>query len=143
MSDYVKRSSVVEYLKSIPPGVFGFIATSSVGDPNVIPSEDVAPFKRGIWIVSHEHLWEKNEFGEPDMEWWCEDYHEGVSCRMCHENVCVHCEPDWKSLPCTVGHYVCSECGAREEREYPFCHCGARMTSEHLVNHLNLNLKER
>ena len=145
LDDYVKRSAVVQFLKSLfessgcmDHAAAYYNASEYIGSKAIIPSEDVAPVKRGVWKVSYSHLWEKNESGKADTNWWYEDYHNGVTCRKCRSNVCVHCSPDWASLSCGVPHYICSECGAEEEREYPFCHCGARMTSEHLVGHLGV-----
>lgn len=140
MDTYVKRSKVVQFLtdqsqKEVWPSyaIAYQQAAEDIGNSNLIPSEDVSPVKRGVWLKTRKHAWRRNEFGEIDDGAWDHEFHNGPSCSICYRSPCIHCDPDYDSEEDCLIHYVCSECGTHEEKEYPFCHCGARMTSEYLI----------
>lgn len=40
------------------------------------------------------------------------------------------CDSDLKPIIKTGEIYICSRCKLEEEREYPYCHCGAKMDEE-------------
>ena len=140
LNDYIRRRAMIDYLlkseeRNNNSGMqleaaedlrlIGVISN----DNSVIPSEDVAEIKRGIWISTSKHLWEKDESGEVNEWSWDREFHNGVTCELCGQTECVGCNPDYDNLTNCKPHYICSECGAEEPKEYPFCHCGARMTS--------------
>ena len=53
MSEYIKRDSVTNLIKLMeyPNGVIECYADEFISDINAIPSADVAPLKRGEWII--------------------------------------------------------------------------------------------
>ena len=40
------------------------------------------------------------------------------------------CDSDLKPIIKTGEIYICSRCKLEEKREYPYCHCGAKMDEE-------------
>lgn len=97
--------------------------------------------KRAKWIPSEKHIWQKDEDGEIDLWARASDFHNGPVCRVCWESPCVHCRPDWQSIPCTEKHSECSVCGEPQIEESNYCpNCGAKMDMEENRNDKNIKL---
>ena len=97
-----------------------------------LPAADVAPVRHGRWMHTKKHLWYKNKDGSID-EWSLDvGFHNGPACQVCGEAVCMHCHPDWESMECETGHYLCSVCGeVSTDAHENYCpNCGAKMDGE-------------
>ena len=94
-----------------------------------IHAADVAPVRHGRWMYTKKHLWYKNKDGSIDK--WRLDigFHNGPECQVCGEAVCMNCYPDWESMECETGHYLCSVCGEVSiDAHEKYCpNCGAKM----------------
>ena len=104
-----KKKDLVEAIKSAPS----------------VPPQVV----QGRWVKVSTHMWERDEDGKIDV-WAAEGgFHNGPICRVCGESPCVHCRPDWETLICRMGHYVCSVCGSESENgKENYCpNCGVKM----------------
>ena len=96
------------------------------------PAADVAPVRHGRWAHTKKHLWYKNKDGSVD-EWRLDvGFHNGPECQVCGKAVCMHCHPDWESMECGTGHYLCSVCGEVSiDAHENYCpNCGAKMDGE-------------
>ena len=85
--------------------------------------------RHGRWMHTKKHLWYKNKDGSID-EWRLDvGFHNGPECQVCGEAVCMHCHPDWESMECEIGHYLCSVCGEVSiDAHENYCpNCGAKM----------------
>ena len=92
------------------------------------PTVEAKPVVHGEWVDTHEHKWKLDENGEIDECSWFEGYHNGVTCEICGERICVHCRPNWKESTCYETSYKCSVCGSHEKEKSNFCKsCGADM----------------
>lgn len=93
------------------------------------PTVDAVPVRHGRWMHTKKHLWYKNKDGSID-EWRLDlGFHNGPMCQVCGEAVCMHCYPDWESMECEIGHYLCSVCGeVSTDAHENYCpNCGAKM----------------
>ena len=122
MAKYIDRDALVEWLKRIPlkdlsdgRGLCRVIfeddfkrAIKKIPKGIIV---DVFPVRHGRWMYTKKHLWYKNKDGSIDK--WRLDigFHNGPECQVCGEAVCIHCYPDWESMECETGHYLCSVCG--------------------------------
>lgn len=97
---------------------------------NNIKTVEAEPVRHGKWIKTRKHIWKKNDDGEIDEWAWDYEFHNGVSCEICHKTPCIHCEPDYDEKQDCREHYICSECGRVVLALEPYCHCGAKMDLE-------------
>lgn len=117
MDKYIEREATIKLLRSLGSRDYrrekGTIqeAIKMVSFPEYTPSADVVPVRHGRWMHTKKHLWYKNKDGSID-EWRLDvGFHNGPECQVCGEAVCMHCHPDWESMECEIGHYLCSVCG--------------------------------
>lgn len=89
--------------------------------------DGMASVKHGTWIPTTKHDWIKDENGKIDEFAFESGYHNGVVCEICECCMCVHCHPEYDEDDECADHFVCSECGRHELKQYPYCRCGAKM----------------
>ena len=138
MAEYIEREATIKLLRSLGSRDYrrekGTIqeAIKMVSFPEYTPSADVAPVVHGRWMHTKKHLWYKNKDGSID-EWRLDvGFHNGPECQVCGEAVCMHCHPDWESMECEIGHYLCSVCGEVSiDAHENYCpNCGAKMDGD-------------
>lgn len=138
MDEYIEREATIKLLRSLGSRDYrrekGTIqeAIKMVSFPEYTPSADVAPVRHGRWMHTKKHLWYKNKDGSID-EWRLDvGFHNGPECQVCGEAVCMHCHPDWESMECEIGHYLCSVCGEVSiDAHENYCpNCGAKMDGD-------------
>ena len=138
MAEYIEREATIKLLRSLGSRDYrrekGTIqeAIKMVSFPEYTPSADVAPVVHGRWMHTKKHLWYKNKDGSID-EWRLDvGFHNGPECQVCGEAVCMHCHPDWESMECEIGHYLCSVCGevSIDSHENYCPNCGAKMDGD-------------
>ena len=127
MNDLITKKSVKNLLINL------HIDNISINDKNVLDFINELPtidteVSFGEWIEVNEHIWEKDDQGEPDECAWFYDYHNGVTCLTCGKRYCVHCTPNWRETKCEKITYKCSKCGAHKLEKTNFCpDCGVNM----------------
>ena len=138
MAEYIEREATIKLLRSLGSRDYrrekGTIqeAIKMVSFPEYTPSADVAPVVHGRWMHTKKHLWYKNKDGSID-EWRLDvGFHNGPECQVCGAAVCMHCHPDWESMECEIGHYLCSVCGEVSiDAHENYCpNCGAKMDGD-------------
>ena len=138
MAEYIEREATIKLLRSLGSRDYrrekGTIqeAIKMVSFPEYTPSADVEPVRHGWWMHTKKHLWYKNKDGSID-EWRLDvGFHNGPECQVCGEAVCMHCHPDWESMECEIGHYLCSVCGEVSiDAHENYCpNCGAKMDGD-------------
>ena len=125
--DLISRQALIAEIMRrgiYPPGVRHAIENA--------PAIDAVPVVHGKWIKFYTHMWARDTNGEIDEWAFDAGIHNGPSCLVCGYNTCVHCNPNWKTNTCSIGHYQCSECKHEsEEGSENYCpNCGAKMDKE-------------
>ena len=132
MDEYIKREDLLELYRMDNPVLNenGHVPLPVIRQNIMdIPAADVASVRHGRWMHTKKHLWYKNKDGSID-EWRLDvGFHNGPECQVCGEAVCMHCHPDWESMECEIGHYICSVCGEVSiDAHENYCpNCGAKM----------------
>lgn len=82
-------------------------------------------------VIYVDHKWATNENGEIDEWAWESGFHNGVVCTNCGEQVCVLCNPDYKTKgsECSTYETTCPNCLEKLDThsKQPYCSCGQRL----------------
>lgn len=107
----------------------GAVMDGECRDSAAEPEAETALVIRGRWKRVNTHFWRRTKSGKVDESAFEAEFHAGVVCELCGETICVHCDPDYATAECEVGHYQCSHCGQDSKYGYEkFCPgCGAKM----------------
>ena len=94
--------------------------------------EKQIPKKPKHTLIKHgKHAWRKKENGEVDDFAWDFEYHNGVTCEVCGETVCVHCNPEYDELTdCEEEYWNCPSCGKKIYYKSKCCDCGQKLNWE-------------
>lgn len=80
------------------------------------------------YIKYGKHKWQRDEDGEIDDWSWDYEYCNGVTCKRCGKQVCVHCNPNYDKLEdCEVNIYNCPSCNKNVYRNQKYCDCGQKL----------------
>ena len=82
-------------------------------------------------VTNSSHKWATNEDGEIDEWAWESRFCNGVVCTNCGEQVCVYCNPDYKTKEseCVTYETTCPLCSEKLDThsKQPYCSCGQRL----------------
>lgn len=82
-------------------------------------------------VIYVDHKWATDKNGEIDEWAWESGFCNGVVCTNCGEQVCVHCNPDYKTKEseCFTYETTCPSCLEKLDthNKQPYCSCGQRL----------------